>query len=662
MASLIPTAQSGPRRNVDPFLRSVWSLTRPLLVVLLVVALIDALPLSAAGISPTSLLKATIALPAGFGIVYGAGRRQAVGLLLFVLYFALMVALIAAGIPQGDGACDTAVLSMFAVTAWMIAPYVFSKQFRSGAQSATAFGAVGQSASRGLERVVTRLSGRWWVTRAEWTLRTMLILVAGLAAAAVLLTLAIVARRLDVPSALRLLEIIVDGAIGACAIWFVGRRFGGAVAGTGAAILWACCGLRLDYAAVHSEVLAPTCVVPLLVALGLALRDNDRSRNLLWPVTLASIVPLAFVWPAVTLTIWIALIFAFWSAGYVREARLAFAGLIGTVVVAGVVAPGMVLAHLGAQTGMYDPADAIDACDSGCDGGLPWEFFYPSAFGAVYAAFLAGLLTGSVHWGNVQVYSIAPGWAQLALATVGAASLYLGGRGRLANLWLGAIVVGVLLALPSHYLGLALPSLTRILVALSPTFEFGAQFALVSGFFVAILGGIGLTTILASAPKLRVVLVGAAAVFVLLDVVSFPIYGHPGSALATISKAIPPSPVPPKVVFYPYLSQEYGPEFEDLVLVAHRQGLSLLNEHPSDADLDISAPDARAKLATLGIQYVVVSLGDYTRRREMLQEAHVLLPLAARAAAPAWMAPEPNKLLGFRVLESESDGTLLLTP
>jgi hypothetical protein len=46
----------------------------------------------------------------------------------------------------------------------------------------------------------------------------------------------------------------------------------------------------------------------------------------------------------------------------------------------------------------------------------------------------------------------------------------------------------------------------------------------------------------------------------------------------------------------------------------------------------------------------------------MLQEAHVLLPLAARAAAPAWMAPEPNKLLGFRVLESESDGTLLLTP
>jgi hypothetical protein len=78
--------------------------------------------------------------------------------------------------------------------------------------------------------------------------------------------------------------------------------------------------------------------------------------------------------------------------------------------------------------------------------------------------------------------------------------------------------------------------------------------------------------------------------------------------------------------------------------------------------LDISAPDARAKLATLGIQYVVVSLGDYTRRREMLQEAHVLLPLAARAAAPAWMAPEPNKLLGFRVLESESDGTLLLTP
>ena len=70
----------------------------------------------------------------------------------------------------------------------------------------------------------------------------------------------------------------------------------------------------------------------------------------------------------------------------------------------------------------------------------------------------------------------------------------------------------------------------------------------------------------------------------------------------------------------------------------------------------------QTQLRARGVRYVVVSLAYYARRREILDEAHVLLPLDQEGTASAWLAPEPADLLRFTVIRAEGDGSLLLSP
>jgi len=68
------------------------------------------------------------------------------------------------------------------------------------------------------------------------------------------------------------------------------------------------------------------------------------------------------------------------------------------------------------------------------------------------------------------------------------------------------------------------------------------------------------------------------------------------------------------------------------------------------------------RLRAMGVGFVVVSVPDYVRRREMLEEAHVLLPVDQEGNAVAWLAPEPADLLRMHVVRADVDGSLLLTP
>jgi hypothetical protein len=479
---------------------------------------------------------------------------------------------------------------------------------------------------------------------------------------AAMLVLAAKAGWIDAGTEVRLPLSLLDGAVGALAMWFVGKRIAGPAAGFGCAVLWAACGVRLDYWANAGLAPTPTALLPVVVALALGLRENGVLKKEWMGVALAAvIVPMSTHWPLLALTTTLAAAFTFWSIGRTSEAGWSLFALVASGLYIWLAASGPVARELAAQAALYDPGRILVACAGGCDGGLPWEFFYPTALGSAFSGPIASLLAITSHWGDYQLYSIAPGLTECSLAIVGAIVLKRAGRTRLLGVWLTAIGLGIVLALPSHYLGLTLPTLTRAILAFAPTFEFGAQLALLSGFFVALLGGAGFAALVDQRRGILVVPSVAALGLLLLDLLFVPVPSHPAIALARMRNVIPASAEQPKLAFYPFVTQGYGPEYTSLVRAAHRAHVQLINENEGDdsAVADLSAPGTLQRLRSIGTQYIVVSLEDYSRRRDILQKARVVLPLDQYEDSSAWLTPEPSDLLGMRPVNTQADGTML---
>jgi hypothetical protein len=356
-------------------------------------------------------------------------------------------------------------------------------------------------------------------------------------------------------------------------------------------------------------------------------------------------------------------LFAFDKPADARWTALTIAACLVSFAISGAI--GRATSLLGAQTAFTDPLHALAACASGCDGAMPWEFFYPSSFASAYEPLVSGLFTAAQHWGDYQLYAIAPGWAQLLLAGIGIVTLNRTGHEAVTRTALLAIAASVLLALPSHYLGLGLPSLTRIVTAVVPGFEFGAQFAVSASFFVALLAGAGF----AAAARLpngsrRTATLVAVALLVVLDVADLPVHGSPGAEVASAAATFgaPADGRPVSVAFYPMLGPDYGDGYDDLVHTARQHGIHLINENADASSFaDLSAPDTLSRLRANGVRYVVVALGDYPRRSEILRAGHILLPEDQDWNSAAWLAPDPTALVRSNVTtRAAGSGTLVL--
>jgi hypothetical protein len=644
------------RSRIKSFLRALWSFSKPLLTAVSIVAIIDALPLLSAGVNLNSLLKGLISVPVGVAIALGLAERQRVlsALYLIITMGALMMALTAAGFDQTDSAFSTAIISIFFLAAWITTPNLQPLLLRVRAPR-----------TADVEELFSRTAiaaTAWWRLVRNVAFKRLITLGVAIGGVALLVFAAVALLGLiDRAIVLRILEVALNAVVGGFAMWLVGKRFAGPLAGAGAAILWTFGGVALADTVV-APALVPTALAPVITALALELRDGGTPPGAWLGAVLAlALVPIGAQWPLLALGTCLIIVFTFWSLGDALAARGGLIPFLATGAYLALVAPARTIRDLGMQAVASSPGHTAAACASGCDGALPWEFFYPSAFGAIYEPLLRGLLTGTLHWGNFQLNAISPGWAALGLAAVGAISLHRSGRSRELTVWIAAIALGIVLALPSRYLGVVLPSVSRLDVAVAPSFESGAQMALISAFFAALLGGIGVTT-LARLPR-RAPWIALAAVLAILDVLAIPRQGHLAFELARLSKFIPPaSESPIRIAIYPLVTQGFGPEYNDLVRLAHDRNDVLVNESAQEGEsiANLSDPNTGRLLRELGAQYLIVSLSDYSRRREMLREAHILLPLDQEEGTSAWVAPEPVDILRFQLVSARADGTVLL--
>jgi len=181
---------------------------------------------------------------------------------------------------------------------------------------------------------------------------------------------------------------------------------------------------------------------------------------------------------------------------------------------------------------------------------------------------------------------------------------------------------------------------------------------------MVLLAGTGAGALVFHGATVRLLPALACVGFVLADIVSVPVPGHPGSVLAKLSAQIPArGDAPVQVAFYPFLTPDYGPEYHELAGIARRHGLALVNAGGDENGLsDLSNPQVQDRLRAMGVSFVVVSVPDYVRRREMLDEAHVLLPVDQEGNAVSWLAPEPGELVRLHVIRADIDGSLLLAP
>lgn len=611
-----------------------WYVAKRILLAALVVGLIDVLPIAKAGLSLASLAKGLIAVPVGVAIALDLRPRNRVAFFLFAGLTALLGAFVASGYFQNDAACDIAIIALFAVGAWITVPFAIASDRRVEPKQNVVF------------------------TRPHATVGSAPMGVGF--AAIVALGLAVVAGRAGVLPALPPADAVFDAALGAPAMYLIAERFAGWRAGLGAAVLWIFSGIRLDFATQHDVALQPTAVVPVVVVAAFALHARAKLRSWGFGLALAVLfVPLVVYWPLLGLSAALATALVFWTEGFAAEATwVCGAFLVAAVATVSATAATQVPA-LAMQTAIADPAQALAACASGCDGGLPWEFFYPSAYGGAYAGLLAHVLTGSLHWGNYQYYAISPGWSQLGLAVIGIATVFRSNV-RLVRATAIAVGCGMFLALPSHYLGYSLPSFVHILTEVAPGFQFGAQLTLSSALFVALLGGLGLGH-LSRAPANRAMLgLTVAAAALLLDVAFLPPARQVAETFERATRQIPASDGP--IAFYPFLTASDGAEFYELAKSAKRRSFVLFNDDVGapPAIRDLSAYDTLPQLRRAGVRLIVVSLDDYSRRREILREAHILLPADRREATKSWSVPDASQLGAARVVRTDADGVLVL--
>lgn len=624
-----------------------WTVARSILIIAAVVLTIDALPLAANGINLDSLLKALIAIPVALAIVYKNRARRTVGLVLVAVLFVLLISLAASGIPQNDGACNTTVLSLLAVAVWMCVPRLESLASYAG---------------------VRRRAGVLRLPRQKGEPRTRSIRAVTIVGVFALVAIVAYASRLDDLStidsygridALR----VLDGLVGSAAVFVLARRMGGTVGAIAAAILWYCCGMRLDYTALRATDVLPTALVPLLAASAAFL----RSRAVPAPLVICSSAILAgaiaIEWPLLAIVAYLATSI-FSMAGDERPSDGWFAAGCGLafLLVLEALYFGTIVDKVGLQTSLSDLDGVVAACSSGCDGGFPWEFVYPVPSAGAFSHLLQTLLTQTFHWGNYRANAIAPGWAELVLASLGVVALYREKKFRAVRIFAIGIVLGIGLSLPSHYLGLTLPSFTRVVTAVAPTFQFGAQCSLVSGMLVALLGGIGIArTSTHGSSRLRrsgVFVILALAVF---ESASFAVPGHAGAVLRALAGEIPRSDATrPKVAFYPFITDVDGPEFVDLKRSADRSGIDLYNAASVSNTDDLSDPAVVDRLKSQGVRYIVVSLDDYSRRRAILRNARLLLPNDRETQSRAWTPPTPERMVSFRSLKVGRDGSFLI--
>lgn len=655
------------RNGASASLRVLWALAAPAFVAATVVVLIDWLPLATAGINLTSLAKGLIAVPVGLAFAFGASHRRFLVTLLAGVMCLLLIAFTWSGYAPNDPAVESALISLLALSFWLTLPYVLPRKLRlrEPPDIVELLHALG-SVSRALPSR-TDLAGflRLWARTIRWSARVVLLL--GFLATVVLavLLVAALAAGMDARVLFRLGMLVADGAVGAVAMWFLAQRLFGTSAALPSSLLWLFCSMRLEVSGYAGSDFLPTWAVPAVAAVLLRARDRGVLRGPSLALVLGVVVlGLAWFWPLLALTVAFATTLLLWGAGYARDARWTLAAFFAWVLFACTAIPNQNVSRIFADSSLRDPAHAAAACASGCDGGLPWEYFYPSPFGWVYSGLLIRLYTATVHWGNYQTFAISPGWAQLALALCGAWIVWRRGRRGLLLIWGLGVAIGVVLALPSHYLGLGLPSLARLVVSVAPNFTFAAQSSLLGAVFVVLLGGVAVSSLAFPGNKLRLVPAVLLVVLIGADVASPPVFGHPASVLARSSAWMPVERGSrARIAFYPFLTPDYGPEYDELSALARRENFEFVNQDGDENALgDLTDPNVQTQLRARGVRYVVVSLADYARRREILDEAHVLLPLDQEGTASAWLAPEPADLLRLTVIRAEGDGSLLLSP
>ena len=636
------------------------------LIAAVIIASVEFVTISSAGLTGWVLLNGLIAVPAAIEIAYGDSRgRGRRALLLIGAMLALAVILNLTGIGDADASNDEAILSVFILAVWILIQHAWPGRVRVSD--------AGSIAALPRRDSVLRFMGQW-LTRAAagksgyFSFRhmkvTYLALCAGVAVAvAAGLCFITVFQGIDADPQ-RYFEFAADTAVGAAAVWFVGRRIGGEIAGAAAAVLWICCGIRLAQAAIDPSAVVPTAVVPIMAALAILSRETGGIRGALLALMVgAALVPICLYWPVLGLTAAITVVFALWIAGYVRDARWSLMVLLVPALVLGFTVALPRFSPLGADRIVFGgPAAVAAACASGCDGALPWEFLYPSTMSAVYNPLLTELLTRTVHWGSYQQFSIAPGWTILGLAALGATMMYRSTSKPISRVLLIAIAIGVLIAVPSRYLGITLPSLALLFRYVAPGNDV-ATLSLMSGFFAILLAGIGVKAIIELPAARRGALLMISAVSLLLDTVGPSGRGHPAAALESVSQSIVTSHLPVKVAFYPFLTRSFGREYAELRRTADRHDFQLLNESligESGFD-DLAARDTIASLRAAGVRYVIVSLQDYPRRRELLNVAHVVLPADQELPTAAWVVPSPDSLLRDGRLVTNVDGTLVIS-
>jgi hypothetical protein len=646
--------------RLGAFLRAAARFAGIGLLVVLVVAAIDVMP---ALVSPTiwTLFKAPISLPAAVAIVCVRRRREVWGYTLLGVYGLSQFGLNLGGVDQHDAAFDFCALSMLALAAWLYLPFVRDwkapLRWPRREDVLRARDLLGQARKRSTPAVAPVPVN----ARGRRALAIVALLIGALVAVAA------AGQPAHALSVWRLPLTFLDAVGGGAATWYLARRVLGDAGGVGAAFAWMCASVRWEYGSTLDSGVSPTFLVPVLAVLAVELRERGIARGPALAGSLAALVVVASIWwPVLALVAALVVVFtlrAFGESSAARSSLLGVAGVAVSFAISCAVA-GRAGHLLAAQTAFADPAHAVVACASGCDGALPWEFFYPSAFASAYAPLTSSLYAGTQHWGSYQLYAIAPGWAQLVLAAAGIAVLWRTGRRTLVRAAGWAIVAGVLLALPSHYMGLGLPSPTRLLTTLVPSFEFGAQFAILAAFFTALLAGAGFAAALRMPSQRRTATLVVLGLLVAIDCVNLPARGHPGSVVTSVAQSLDTNRQhdPIEAAFYPMLTADYGAEFDDVIATARQHGLELLNDSAdADAFANLSDPSTLSRLRARGVRYVIVSLGDYPRRAEILREGHVMLPDDQDWNPAAWTAPDPTALSQRNVSSrAETGGTVVL--
>jgi hypothetical protein len=245
---------------------------------------------------------------------------------------------------------------------------------------------------------------------------------------------------------------------------FVESRFARIVGALG----WVAAGSRLGPSIVH---FIPTLLVPAFAYL--LFSERIRSRSL--PVLLLFPVALAFVAPALVLSVGIVSFAASFAIGRTPEARRAVGlGILGCIaggVLTFIVPSLFPTAHIMIGTGVDERLRQFSA-----DGAFPWEILYPSLTGGLgpigttlYAA------TGRV--GNVLMISSSVGEAAIV------AFLLAWVRIRrwdpiVSRFAAGLLVISMIAVLPSRVLSVPLPTLAALAALVAPNSYFVAAASL----------------------------------------------------------------------------------------------------------------------------------------------------------------------------------------